>query len=362
MPEVATAGSAMQPLSAHPRLVATATAVPNHVLRREEVMMRARIVFNGRAQDMDRLMPVYANAGIDNRYSCVPIEWYLQPCGWAERNRLFLHHALALTEQAARRCLDEAGLTAGDVDIVVAVSTSGIATPSLDAHLVNRLGLRPDVQRLPIFGLGCAGGVLGLGRAAAMARAHPGARVLLTVVECCGLTFRSNDQSKSNIIATALFGDGAAAALISCRADSGPRLTAWGERTWPQTLDVMGWRIEDNGFGVLFSSNIPTIVRDRYRAALDGFLADHGRTVADIDGWLCHPGGAKVVTALEAALDLQSGSLRLEREILRQYGNMSAATLLFVIDRALRAGVTGRHVATALGPGFTAGFLMLEGP
>jgi alkylresorcinol/alkylpyrone synthase len=236
-----------------------------------------------------------------------------------------------------------------------------VCTPSLDALLIERMSLRRDVARLPVFGLGCAGGALGLARAAEMARARPGQVVLLVVVELCGLTFRADDASKSNLVATALFGDGAAAAVLSTRG-TGPRLAAWGEHTWPDTLDVMGWRIEDDGFGVLFSRDIPTLVRERFSAAAVGWLGRVGLRLDDIDGFILHPGGAKVVAALEEALALPEGRLAHERAILRDYGNMSAATLLFVLERALAAPLPPRSMMGALGPGFSAGFLLVERP
>ncbi len=345
------------------RLLSLATAVPPYVLHQREVVERAHHLFQRNGANIDRLLPVYANAGIDTRYSCVPIEWYQEASGWKARNQLFVENAVDLLRQAAETCLAEAGVAPEDVDTVVAVSTSGIATPSLDARLMESLPLRRDVQRLPIFGLGCAGGVLGLARAAAMARAAPDSLVLLLVVELCGLTFRSHDISKSNVIATALFGDGAAAALVTS-AGSGdrPAVTGWGEHTWPDTLDVMGWRVEEDGFGVLFSRDIPAIVRDRYGAAVDAFLAGQDLTRADLDGVLCHPGGAKVIDALEDVFGLPPGAMADTREILRAYGNMSAATVLFVLDRALRRGVRGRQLLSSLGPGFTAAFAILEAP
>jgi alkylresorcinol/alkylpyrone synthase len=242
------------------------------------------------------------------------------------------------------------------------VSTTGIATPSLDALLLDRLPFRRDVARLPIFGLGCAGGVLGLARAAQLARAAPGMRVLFLVVDLCALTFRKIDQSKSNVVAAALFGDGAAAALVGpgLNGDAGePVIAASGEYTWPDSLGVMGWHVEDDGLGVLFSRDIPTLVRGQFRPALDQFLAKQGQTIADIDAFVCHPGGAKVVTAFEEALELPQGELWPAREVLRDYGNMSAPTVLFVLERMLPARA-GRYLMSALGPGFTAAFLTLE--
>jgi len=348
---------------AAPRLLGLATAVPPFPLKQADVLGHARTLFAERRNgQIDRLLPVYGNAGIEVRYSCVPIEWYEVPHGLAEKNRLYLDHAVSLLETATRACLERAGLGIADIDAVVSVSSTGIATPSLDALLAERLGMRRDVQRLPVFGLGCAGGVLGLARAAAFASAAPDTNVLFLVAELCGLTFRRSDQSKSNVIASALFGDGAAAAVVSCRETDAPTLTAWGEHTWPDSLSVMGWRVEDNGFGVLFSRDIPTIIRTNWRPALETFLERQHLAVTDIDHFLCHPGGAKVLDALEDALDLAPGGLTLSRSVLRDYGNMSAATVLFVAERALSGAGGGRSLLSAVGPGFSAGFLVLEAP
>ena len=357
----------------HPRIHSIATAVPAHCLGQDDVMRRAADLFDGSFADLERLLPVYGNAAIDTRYSCVPIEWYTENHGFGERNRLYLEHATRLLERAAADCIAAASMTPADVDVIVAVSTTGIATPSLDALLMERLAFRRDVQRLPIFGLGCAGGVLGLGRAAASARAQPGCRVLFLVVELCALTFRRGDRSKSNVIATALFGDGAGAAMVSCAGvdggakgdGAGPAVVGWGEHTWPDSLDIMGWNVADDGLGVLFSRDIPALVRRELRTAAEAYLAKHGLGLGDIDSFVCHPGGAKVIDALEEAYGVPQGGLAHTRAVLRNYGNMSAATVLFVLERVLAADGRGgggprRHLLSTLGPGFTAGFLTLE--
>ncbi len=347
----------------HPRLISVATANPPFVLSQSDVTDRSRALFGKAFGDFERLAPVYSNAAIDRRYSCVPLAWYGEAHDFKDRNALFVAHAVDLLETAANRALAASGLRSGDVDAVVAVSTSGIATPSLDALILERMALRRDVQRLPVFGLGCAGGVLGLARAGQIALSRPGARVLFLVVELCGLTFRNTDRSKSNVIATALFGDGAAAAVLVAGPDQSPgyRLRAWGEHTWPDTLDVMGWHIENDGFGVLFSRDIPTIVRREFRGALDRFLADHALTLDEIDGFAIHPGGAKVIDALEAVLGLGAGALAASRAVLRDFGNMSAATALFVLERQLALPDPPRRILlSSLGPGFTVGFAVLE--
>ncbi len=344
---------------AEPRLVALATAVPPYQLHQADVRIRARHIFADAGREIERLLPVFENAGIATRYSCVPLEWYENATGWKERNRIYLDNAVTLLERVTRDCLAQANLPAEAIDAIVVVSTTGIATPSLDALLMERLGLRRDVQRLPIFGLGCAGGVLGLARAGALARMAPTSHVLFLVVELCALCFRKNDFSKSNIVATALFGDGAAGVILSGRG-VGPRLGPAGEHTWPQSLDIMGWEIEDEGLKALFSRDIPTLVRSKLRGVAETFLARNGLTLDDIDAFVCHPGGAKVLTALEAAYGLARGALVEGRRVLRDYGNMSAATVFFVLDRTLRHGVRRRSLLSALGPGFTAAFLILD--
>jgi len=341
------------------RLAALATAVPSYRIDQRDVADRAHRLFPEGGAVVERLLPVYGHSGVETRYSCVPPEWYERPHGWSEKNRLYLEHAVSLLERASRDCLAQSNLDPIDIDAVVAVSTTGIATPSLDALLIERLGLRPDVERLPIFGLGCGGGVLGLARAASVAAAEPGRNVLLCVVDLCGLTFRRADSSKSNVIATALFGDGAAAAVVSTEAE-GPALGRAGQHTWPQSLDIMGWSVEEDGLGVIFSRDIPALTRTEFRKVASGFLARDRLSFADVDCFVCHPGGAKVLDALEEAFDRPAGALAMSRDVLRDYGNMSAPTVLFVLERVLAAGTEGLCFLSALGPGFTAAFLEMK--
>lgn len=346
-------------MSALPRLLAVATAVPPYPLDQDDVIERVKLLFGGAAA-LDRLLPVFTNTGIRTRYSCVPIEWYDRAHGWAERNQIYLAAALDLLEAATVQLLDRAGRTKQAIDTIVVVSTTGVATPSLDALLIDRMGLRPDVRRLPIFGLGCAGGVLGLARAASQALAAPGETVLFLVVELCALSFRRDDFAKSNIVATALFGDGAAGALLSTEG-AGPAIVAAGEHTWPKSLEVMGWDVADDGLSAVFSRDIPQLVATRFRRVVDEFLGRHGLALDDIDRFICHPGGAKVVAALEGAFGLAAGALGRARGVLRDYGNMSAATVLFVLEGMLaEARPWNRALMNALGPGFTAGFLVLD--
>lgn len=344
-----------------PRLQALALAWPPFTLKQEDVAANGAEMFATTHGGFERLAPIYRNALIETRHSCVPIEWYLKPHSFSERNDLFLENAVAVLAEAAGKALAEAELTAQDIDAVVVVCTTGIATPALDARLMTVMPFRPDVRRLPVFGLGCAGGVVGLAHAADIAMAHPDERVLLLVVELCALTFRAQDRSKSNLVATALFGDGAAAAVISCRDDAkGPALGASREHTWPDSLDVMGWGVADDGLKVVFSRDIPTLVQEELRPVATQFLADNGMTAKDVGGFVCHPGGAKVIDALETCFELTEGTLGHTREVLRAHGNMSAATVLFVLKAMLDDGVEGPLLLTALGPGFTAGLMLVH--
>ena len=346
-----------------PRLLALATAVPPYALGQEQVIERVKRLF-GRSADLDRLLPVFVNSGIQQRYSSVPLDWYDEPHGWSERNRAYLTGALDLLETVTVRVLDRAGLSPDALGGIVAVSTTGVATPSLDALLMERMGLPRTLVRLPIFGLGCAGGVIGLSRAANLAAAMPDKAVLCLVVELCTLSFRRDDLAKSNIVATALFGDGAAAALLRCDAD-GPAVVAAGEHTWPQSLDIMGWDVAEDGLKAIFSRDIPRLINAELDPVTRDFLGRHGLDVGDIDRFVCHPGGPKVLDAFEQVFGLADGALADARSVLRDYGNMSAASVLFVLDRMLaQAQADGedweRALMTALGPGFTAGFALLS--
>jgi len=341
------------------RLLALKSAVPPHVLEQSDVVVRAGQLF-GERRDIERLLPVFSNTGIDRRYSCVPIEWYAADHGWRDRTDLYVQNATDLLESVANALLEEAGLTKDDIDAIVVSSTTGIATPSLDALVIERMGLRRDIRRLPIFGLGCAGGVIGLSRAADLANARPGSRVLFLVVELCALTFRKNDLTKSNFVATALFGDGAAGAILSTEGE-GPAFGASGEYTWPDSLGIMGWEVEEDGLKALFSQSIPTLVANDFTTILHAFLARNDLKLTDIDRFACHPGGAKVLDALEDAFQIERGALTESRSILRDYGNMSAVTALFVLERMDWRKKNQRILMTALGPGFSSVLQVLEG-
>jgi alkylresorcinol/alkylpyrone synthase len=345
----------------HPvQLLSLATALPPYAVAQDEAKALGRELFAGRKALYDRLSGVFDNAGIANRALVAPLEWYAGDHGWQSRNDLYLRASEELFAQAAAAAIAKAGLEPSDIDGVVTVSTTGIATPSLEARAGPALGLRSNTSRVPVFGLGCAGGVSGLATAARLAAAQPGSRWLFVCVETCSISIRLDTDDPAAVVATALFGDGAAAAVVSSEGSGLAAITGAGERLWPDTLGIMGWRVEDPGLAVVFDRAIPPFVTAELATAVDGILADLQVTRADIDRLCSHPGGAKVITAIEQALELETGSLDLEREVLRDHGNMSAPTVLFVLDRLLGRGLPERTMMTAFGPGFTCSGLLLE--
>ena len=341
-------------------LLSLATALPSYSVEQGVAKAKAREVFGGRKELFDRLSGVFDNAGISRRHIVAPTEWYEEPHGWKERNRIYLDACDDLFRAASAAAIRQAGLKPSDIDGVVAVSTTGIATPSLDARNAPAIGLRGDVRRVPVFGMGCAGGVNGLATAARLAAGDPGSRWLYVTIETCSIAIRLDSDDPAAIVATAIFGDGAAAAVVQAGEPGIATIAGAGEKMWPDTLGIMGWRVEDPGLAVVFDRAIPPFVESELAGAVDGMLADMGRSRDDIGRFCCHPGGVKVIDAIETALGLPQGELNLEREILHDYGNMSAPTVLFVLERLVAQGLPKRVLMTAFGPGFTCGGLLLE--
>ena len=335
------------------------TALPSHTLPQGEVRKRAAIIFGRKYPQLSHLTKTFAKAKIDQRHSVVPLEWFSSSHGWKDRNAIFMVEAKKMFIDAAQKALSHAGWSGSDVDIVVTVSSTGIATPTLEAQAFTEMGFRNDIMRVPLFGLGCAGGVSGLSVAQSLAASKLHSKVLLVIVETCSLAFRADRMQKADIIASILFGDGAAAACISATTPSAREiiLEIGYQKIWPDTLGIMGWDVDETGLGVVFDRSIPSFVSDHFANAMDDALTAFGLSHEVIDRYVCHPGGTKVVEAIEDVLHLSRGSLKAERDVLREAGNMSAPTVLFVMDMVLRQGVSGQMMACALGPGFTASFL-----
>lgn len=341
-------------------ILSLASATPPHELSQETALECSRKLLAGQFRDFERMSTVFANSGIASRQLARPVEWYLEPRSFPERTAAYLDAALDLFVVAASAALAEAGLGAEAVDTIVTVSSTGIATPSIEARAMGRMGFRSDVERVPVFGLGCAGGVSGLSLAAKLARAAPGSTVLFVTVELCSMALRTDGVGKADIIATALFGDGAAACIVRTGDEGFAEIVGNAEKTWPDTLDIMGWNIEPSGLGVVLNRAIPAFARQHMTQAMEQMLAGQDLRIGDIDRFICHPGGAKVVDAMETALSLNQGSLDHEREVLRRHGNMSAPTVLFVLDRVRAQEMPPLSVLTALGPGFTASTVTLK--
>ena len=340
----------------NPRLLSVATAVPPHRVSQETARAFARLMFSEAYRDVERLLPVFDNANIDTRHFCMPPEWFGEDHTFPEKNALYVKHALDLSEKAARRALNRAGAEPEDVGAIFFVSTTGISTPSLDSKLMFSLGLPEHVRRVPIWGLGCAGGAGGLARAADHVRAYPEKPVLVVGVELCGLTFVKGDCSKSNLVGTSLFADGAAAVLLGS-GGTGPELRGSYSTTWPGTEDVMGWDLVEAGLQVRFAKSVPQIVHEKMRGNLEAACTSLGIDLGDLRHFVLHPGGTKVLEAYEETLGLEAGGLDLSWEILRNYGNMSSVSVLFVLERFLEdypAGSGEYGTISALGPGFSA--------
>ena len=341
-------------------LVSLATSVPQHTFLQKDVLAAAWDILGSRFPDFARFASIFANTGIVKRHGVKPFDWYLTPRGWPERTEAFLEGAEALFIDVANKALASAGLRAADVDTVITVCSTGIATPSLDARVARRMGFRSDVSRVPVFGLGCAGGVSGLSIASRLAQAKPGANVLLVTIELCSLAVRLDEVTKANVIATSLFGDGAAAVVVRAGDGGETQIESTGEHLWPDTLNVMGWSVDPLGFGVILRRTIPDFVANELKPVLIQILARMQLSLADIGRFICHPGGAKVINAIESALLLDQGTLDHERQVIADYGNMSAPTVLFILERARARGLPPRSLITALGPGFTASCVSLR--
>ncbi len=337
------------------RIAALGTAVPEHVVGPAQAQAFARRRFAA-LPGLERLLPAFDNTGIATRHLVRPLSWFEEPRSFAEKNAVWASSARALGRDAAGAALARYRGDRRELGAIVWVTSTGIATPSLDARLVQDLGLSRSIARVPIWGLGCAGGAAGLARAAALCE---GLRrpVLLVAAEICSATFVGEDCSTSNLVATALFGDGAAAAVLTPTADGsgdGPHVLGGHAQLIDDSEDVMGWTLRDGGLQVRFARSIPSIVRE----VLPGFVRDAAAAVGvspeSIAHFVLHPGGAKVITAYRDALGLDEDQLSSARAVLRDFGNMSSPTALFVLDHHLRRGARGLGMVIGLGPGFCA--------
>jgi alkylresorcinol/alkylpyrone synthase len=348
--------------------------LPDHVYRQEEITeVLGRVVLgsaNARPEKRNLLARLHAAAGVRTRHLVLPLEAYADLGGFGASNDVFIDAGTRLGEQAVRAALDAAGLVPQDVDLLMTTSVTGVAAPSLDARLVSRLGLRHDVKRIPIFGLGCVAGAAGIARLHDVLRGDPDGVAVLLSVELCSLTFQKDDDSTANLVSSGLFGDGAAAVVMvgerRARAmglDAAPRVVDTRSRFYPDTERVMGWDIGGSGFRIVLAATVADVVKAHLRDDVDGFLDEHGMKVADVDTWVAHPGGPKVIAAIVDALDLEPGALDVTRRSLAAIGNLSSSSVLHVLEQTLAqgppaAGTPG--VLLAMGPGFCAELVLLQ--
>lgn len=340
------------------RIMNVATAVPRHVVDQSIVRTIVERVFGHRVTDLERLLRVFEHDHIHTRYFVRPPEWYERDHGFGEANAVFAESALELAENAARAAAAE-HLDA--VRAIVVVSSTGVMTPSLDASLIQRLGLPASTKRLPIFGLGCAGGVAGLARAAELSRGLGGVPVLMVAVEICSVTFRQSDTRKSNIVASSIFGDGAAAVLVGGEV-GGPQVIDSHSTLFPDTHDIMGWDVTDDGLAVRFSRDIPSFVREHIPDVLRAACEVWGIERHEVRDVIAHPGGSKVLEAYSQATGLPAETFDIARTVLRDFGNMSSASVLFVLEQWLRSNSTRPpySLMAALGPGFSSELVLLR--
>jgi alkylresorcinol/alkylpyrone synthase len=347
-----------------PRILAAEQALPPHFVDQETLLAAFRAAWGQKHFNLDRLEQLHRSVRVGGRHLALPLEEYPALESFAARNAAWIRVAVEVGEQAVRKALLAADLAPAQVDHLFFVTVTGIATPSIDALLVDRLGLRTDVKRVPIFGLGCVAGAAGISRASDVLRGAASETAVLLAVELCSLTLQREDLSIPNIIASGLFGDGAAAVVLDGGARRrGPRVAATRSVFYPGTERAMGWDIVDSGFKVVLSPQVPQLVREHLRGDVDAFLSDRGLRRADITHFICHSGGPKVLEAFEEALEVPRASLQRSWDSLQSAGNLSSASVLFVLADLLASGEArqgDKGLLLAMGPGFCSELVLLE--
>jgi alkylresorcinol/alkylpyrone synthase len=347
------------------QIISTSTAFPPHYFPQEEVVEALTTQWEKGLENAAVIERLHSRTGVAGRYFSLPLEQYPPLDTWGKANDVWIETAERLGEQAIDCVLNKAGVGRDQIGALFFVSVTGVSSPSVDARLVDRMRLSPRIKRNPIFGLGCVAGAAGLSRAADYVRAYPDQIAVLLSVELCSLTWQRDDFTVANLIATGLFGDGAAAVLVAGEQVKlkGPKILGSACSFYPDTQDVMGWKISEKGFQVVLSPNVPLVVRENLGRDVDAFLAEYQMTRDQVDSWIMHPGGPKVLEAVAEALGLHNGELKLSWEALQRVGNLSSASVLVVLDEVMtnrRPKSGSRSVLAAMGPGFCAEMLLLE--
>lgn len=350
-----------------PVVRAVANVLPDHVADQEQLIAAFRQLWEKQHFNLERLEDLHRAVKVKSRHLALPLEDYVGMERFSARNDAWIRAGESLGAKAIGDALSQAGMKATDVDHLFFVTVTGIATPSLDARWVNRLGLRPDVKRTPIFGLGCVAGAAGLARASDVLRAFPGETAVLASVELCSLTLQREDFSVANVIASGLFGDGAAAVVLAggerAQEPAAPRILATRSVFYPETERIMGWDVVDSGFKVVLSAKVPSLVKAHIRRDVDDFLSAHGFSRRDVRHWVAHTGGPKVLQAFEEALELPADALARSWRSLEEVGNLSSASVLFVLGDLVRSGAPQAGelgMLLAMGPGFCAELVLLQ--
>ena len=355
-------------MGTHPSIAAVHGVLPPHAYPQAQLTEAFLDVCLPSAERRAAARRLHASAQVQTRHLALPIEDYAGLSGFTAANDAFLSVAVDLGTEAVLRALAEAGLTAAEVDLVVSTTVTGVAVPSLDARIAGRLGMRPDVKRVPLFGLGCVAGAAGVARLHDYLRGAPDEVAVLVSVELCSLTLQRDDPSMANLIASGLFGDGASAVVMvganrRGTPTDGPSVVASRSHLYPGTERAMGWDVGSTGLRVVLGAEVPELVRTYLGKDVHGFLADHDLRVEDVDRWISHPGGPKVIEAIQETLGLQRHDLALTWDSLRRVGNLSSSSVLHVLRDTLeqRPGAPGDvGVLMAMGPGFCSELVLLR--
>ncbi|MGI9101396.1 MAG: type III polyketide synthase [Terriglobales bacterium] len=346
------------------KIAGAATAFPNHGYDQQAIAGALMKFWDGRMERAALLERLHSRTGVERRRLVLPLEKYEQADTFGKTNEIWIKEAQELGTKAICRAITPLGLEPKDIDALYFVTVTGVASPSIDARLVNRMGLSPSIKRVPIFGLGCVAGAAGIARVADYIRAFPNEIAVLLSVELCSLTWQRDDLSVANLISTGLFGDGAAAVVIAGAETglAGPEVIATKSTFYPDTEDVMGWDVSERGFRIVLSPDVPAMAKAHLREDVDKFLAEHGLTRRDIGRWIMHTGGPKVLEAVQETLELPERALELSWKSLREVGNLSSASVLTVLEQVLRQrteqGTYG--VIGAMGPGFCSELVLIK--
>lgn len=347
------------------QIASAASAFPKNYYPQKFLLEQLQQYWGEKLKNPQMLARLHRNVSVEGRHLALPYEQYYNLHTWGDANDVWIQVAQELGEQALCRALHHAGLEPKDLGALFFVSVTGISSPSIDALLVNRMGLSPNIKRLPIFGLGCVAGAAGIARAADYVRAYPSQAAALVSVELCSLTIQRENLSVANLISSGLFADGCAAVVVtgSDLKATGPEIVATRSVFYPQTEEMMGWKVSERGFDIVLSPEVPVLIRENLGHNVDAFLADHGHKRSDIGSWVLHTGGPKVLEATAAALDLHNGQLDASWDCLKKVGNLSSASVLVVLEDVMRnrrpePGTLG--ILAAMGPGFCSELVLLK--